>query len=258
MTAALDQTGATRLLAWAEGRHPEIALNGSRALGPFVAAYGAWATFAGGTVTLSPPKNIRLADATVRFRLTLDITLDVSRLIPDFCLPQACADVPFVGRVCIPPKPICIDWPSVTIPVSYSEAATFTADLTVEVHLQEGLWVAETVLLATPSVQIGSLDRLLQTIRAAADAVLRNLPYIGPLLGKALDALIGSVSGALGGTLGSIITAVVGGTRFRLYEHSATLSVPIDGTPITVTLDQVQVDVVASDENELVLGIDVS
>jgi hypothetical protein len=258
MTAALDQTGATRLVAWAESQYPEVNANGTRPLGPLSVDYTVRATFEGGTVTLSPPRNLRLAGAVTRFQVRLSITLDVSRLIPDFCLPQVCVNIPLIGRVCVPPTRVCIDWPSVTIPVSYTDTATFTVDLRAEVRQENGSWVADTVILGTPSVQLGVLTGLLQSIRNAADAVLRVLPYIGPLLAKALDNLIASISGSLGGVLGSILTAVIGGTRFELYRQPTTLTVVVDGTGVSLTLDSVAVDVVASDENELVLGIDIS
>ena len=62
---------------------------------------------------------IRIVDLRVDWDLDLSFGIDLSVVLPDFCLPQVCIDIPCVGEVCTPK--ICVDWPTITVPVSFGD-----------------------------------------------------------------------------------------------------------------------------------------
>jgi hypothetical protein len=109
--AALDEQGANTLLDTAIGAIPPQSKSGSGSLGPFVASYSVVATLTNGDVDLIPPDIIRLVDLRVDWDLDFSFGFDLSSILPDFCLPQICIDIPCVGEVCTPR--ICIDWPTI-------------------------------------------------------------------------------------------------------------------------------------------------
>ena len=122
--AAIDEAGANDLVQDAQGALGTLSDSGSGNLGPFTANWSASATFSGGSADLIAPNIIRLADVRMDYTVSFSFAFDLSSIIPDFCLPQVCINIPFIGRVCTPR--ICIDWPTVTIPVSHSSFVKFT------------------------------------------------------------------------------------------------------------------------------------
>src|SRR5438445_7154708 len=155
ITAAVDEQGANDLLDAAIATMGTQSKTGSGSLGPFVANYTVQATLTNGTVDLIPPDTIRIADLRLDWDLDLSFGFDLSSILPDFCLPQVCIDIPCVGEVCIPPVAICIDWPTITIPVTHSDFVKFTGDFGLSVNLVGGQWEIDAVLLAIPSLQLG-------------------------------------------------------------------------------------------------------
>src|SRR3954452_23550482 len=116
ITVAADETAATELVHDAETTLGTISRSGSGSLGPFTASWSASASFSGGVIDLITPNVIRITDCQMNYSLSFDFSFDLSSILPDFCLPQICIPIPFIGDICTPE--ICVDWPTISIPVS--------------------------------------------------------------------------------------------------------------------------------------------
>src|SRR5215203_2924253 len=259
--AAVDEGGANDLLQDAEATLGTLSDSGSGSLGPFTANWSASATFSGGTADLIAPNTVRLTDVRMDYTVSFTFSFDLSSIIPDFCLPQVCLDIPFIGRVCTPK--ICINWPTVTIPVSHSSFVKFTADFNPTVTLSGGVWKVDVVAAGVPFLQLGpAAAAIILAIGAAAALVLFAIPFIGPVLaiaGAAITAAIG-VAGVLG-LLGPILSPFVAGLRFTVYEQPQLFEILPAAPPdaaVNVTLTAITAAVVSTDEDELVLNVDFS
>jgi hypothetical protein len=263
ITAAVDEQGANKLLNTAIAAIGTQSKSGSGSLGPFVASYSVQATFTSGTVDLIPPSTIRIADLRLDWSLSLSFGLDLSTILPDFCLPQVCVDIPCVGEVCTPT--ICIDWPTISIPVSFSDFLKTTVDLQPVVTLSGGIWKVEAKLLGVPNLQFGATSAaLLLAIGAAATPVLLAVPFIGPFLALAVDAILAAIAIAgVTGFLGPIITPFVSGLMVTIYQQPQQFQMlPAEG-PVDPKVDFV-IDTIGAavahngTEDELVLTADIS
>ncbi|HYZ47354.1 MAG TPA: hypothetical protein VE567_00505, partial [Sphingomonas sp.] len=183
--AALDEGGANTLLDAVIGLLPARSASGSGNLGPFVASYSVTASLVNGDVDLRAPDIIRLVDLQVNWHLNLDFGIDLSSILPDFCLPQVCVDIPCVGTVCTPR--ICIDWPTITVPVSFGDFVRATGDFRLAINLAGGVWKVEAEIVGLPSLQFGATTALLlAAIGAAVTPILLAIPFIGPFLAIAV------------------------------------------------------------------------
>jgi len=259
--AAIDEGGANDLVQDAEGALGTLSDSGSGSLGPFTATWSASATFSGGTADLIAPNTIRLTDVRMDYTVSFSFSFDLSSIIPDFCLPQVCVDIPFIGRVCTPR--ICINWPTVTIPVSHSSFVKFTADFNPSVTLVGGVWKVDLVAAGVPFLQLGpAAAAIITAIGAAAALVLLPIPFIGLVLAIAVAAITAAISiaGVLG-LLGPILSPFVTGLSFTVYEQSQVFEVMPAVAPdaaVNVILTAITAAVVSTDEDELVLNIDLS
>jgi hypothetical protein len=262
-TAAADEVAATKLVSIAQGELGTQSASGSGSLGPFNASWSASASFSDGTVDLIAPNVIRIANCDLNYSLSFTLSFDLSDILPDFCLPQVCVDIPFIGRVCVPPTQICIDWPTISIPVSHSGTLKFTADFNPNVYQSGGDWLVDLVIVSVPFLQFGPQAALiLAAIGAAASLALLAVPFIGPFLALAVAAITAAIGIAgLTGFLGTIITPFVQGLAFNIYRQPQTLEV-VPATAVdpavTVTLDAIAARVDSTDEDELVLTADIS
>lgn len=261
ITAAADETAATSLVLAAETALGTVSKSGSGSLGPFTATWGASANFSNGTVDLIAPNVIRLTDCLMNYALSFSFSFDLSSILPDFCLPQICIPIPFNGKLCTPK--ICVNWPTITIPVSHSGTIKFTADFSLNVHLDSGNWLVDLVIVGIPFLQFGpAAAAILAAIGVAAALVLAPIPFIGPLLAGAVLAIT-AVIGIAGvtGLLGPILTPFVSGLTFNLYSQPQIFQVLPPAAPdpaVNVKLDSITAAVVSSDEDELVLTVDIS
>jgi len=261
--AALDEKGANKLLDKAIADMDPLGDSGSGNLGPFVAGYSITATLTNGDVDLIPPDTIRIVDLRLDWSLDLSFGLDLGSILPEFCLPQVCVDIPCVGTVCTPE--ICVDWPTITIPVSFSDYLKATVDLQLAISLVGGQWKVEAVVLAVPNLQFGPTSAaLLAAIGAAATPILLAVPFIGPFLAMAVDIILAIIAIAgVTGFLGPIITPFISGLRIGLYEQSQVFEVLPATSPVDPKVDIV-IDVVKAEvqhnglEDELVLTADIS
>ncbi len=250
--AAADQTATTHLLHDAEVNLGTLAKSGGGSLGPFVATYGASVSFNGGNVNLLPPDVIQIADLQIHYALHLSFGLDLNDFLPSFCLPRIC-----VFGWCTPR--ICISWPTVTIPVSFSDNALLTADFSVVPVLSSAQWNVNVVIDSVPLLQFGlGTGALLLAIGAALPIAVGWVPFIGPLLvllGETVLAAIGLAG--VTGLLGDILTPFVSGLSFTVYKQPKLFPVLPSSGPndpeVDITITALGAVIQASDKNELVI-----
>jgi hypothetical protein len=263
ITAALDETGANQLLDTVIGLIPPQSQSGSGSLGPFTASYNVVATLTNGTVDLIPPDIIRISDLQVNWNLTLGFSFDLSSIIPDFCLPQVCIDIPCVGEVCTPK--ICIDWPTIPINVSFGDFVKATGDFRLNISLGGGVWKVEAIVVGIPNLQFGATTAaLLAAIGIAATAALLPIPFIGPFLAIAVNGILLAIGIAgVTGLLGPILTPFVSGLKIPIYQQPQAFQVlPYESAvdpKVDITLDAITCVVAQNGaEDELVLTADIS
>lgn len=263
ITAAIDEQGANTLFDAALAAIGTQTKSGSGTLGPFVAGYTVQASFTNGDVDLIPPSTIRIADLQLDWQLSLSFGIDLSTILPDFCLPQVCVDIPCVGRVCTPR--ICIDWPTITVPVSFGDFLKATVDTQVQVALTSGQWVAEAKLLGVPNLQFGATSAaLLAAIGLAVTPILLAVPFIGPFLAVAVNLILAAIAIAgVTGFLGPILTPFISGLTIEIYRQPKVFEVlPAESAidpKVDVTIDAITVAVAHnSPEDELVLTAAIS
>jgi hypothetical protein len=260
--AAADEGAATKLVQTAQGLLGTLSETGSGTLGPFTASWGASASFSGGAVDLRSPDIIRIVDCDLNYNLNFSFSFDLSSIIPDFCLPRICVNIPFIGRVCTPR--VCIDWPTITIPVSYSDAVRFTADFRLNPRLVGGNWLIDIEIVDIPSLQLSpAAAAIIGAIGVAAAAILAPIPFIGPFLAGAVLVLTAAIGIAgVTGFLGPILALFVSGLTFTIYQQPQVFEVlPASSAidpQVTINIDDLDASVQSTDEDELVLEAEIS
>lgn len=260
--AAVDEGGANDVLDSAIATLPPQSSSGSGNLGPFVASYGVTATLVNGDIDLRAPDIIRVEDLRLNWTLNLSFGIDLSAILPDFCLPQVCVDIPCVGRVCTPR--ICIDWPTITVPVSFSDFVKATGDFKLDISLSGGVWNVQAVIVGVPNLQFGATTALLlAAIGAAVTPILLAIPFIGIFLAVAVDTILALIGIAgVTGFLGPILTPFISGLKIPVYKQNQLFEVlPAESAidpQVTIKIDQIGAEVRSSDEDELVLLADIS
>lgn len=262
ITAAIDEQAAEKLLDTAIGLVVLPPANGTGTLGPFTATYNASASLSPGDVDLIAPGTIRIDDFRLDWSLGFSFGFDLSSFIPDFCIPQVCIDIPCVGRVCTPG--FCVNWPTLTIPVSFSDFVQASADFGISITQTSGVWRVEAVVQSINSLQFGlTTAALLAGISLAVTPILLAIPFIGPFLAIAVNAIIAAIGIAgVTGFLGPILTPFVSGLRIPIYDQpvifealSATSAID---PAVFINIDDVKAFIISTNEDELVLTIDIS
>lgn len=262
ITVAIDEQAADQVFDTAIGLIPTQSASGSGNLGPFFATYSALASFAPGDVDLIAPGTIRIENFRVNWSLNFSFGVDLSDILPDFCIPQVCVDIPCVGEVCTPE--ICIDWPTITVPVSFSDFVVATADFGISITQSGGFWRVEAVVQGVPNLQFGATTAaLLAAIGLAITPILLAIPFIGPFLAIAVNAiLLGIGIAGVTGFLGPIITPFVSGLRIPVYNQPVTFQALAAAGPadpaVFITLDDVDAFITSDTEDELVLTVEIS
>ena len=258
---AADETAASNLVHAAETTLGTVTQSGSGSLGPFNTSYSASASFSGGMIDLIAPNVIRVTNCQLNYALGFSLSFDLSSILPDFCLPQICVRLPWIGRVCTPR--ICIDWPTITIPVSHSGVINFTGDFSLNVHLSGPEWLIDIVVVGVPFLQFGpAAAAILASIGVAASAVMLLIPFIGPFLAGAVLVLTAAIGIAgVTGLLGPILTPFVSGLTFNIYKQPKLFQVLPPALPdpaVNINLDAITAVVASSNEDELVISVDIS
>ncbi len=260
--AAVDETAANSLLDTGIALIPAQHANGSGNLGPFVASYAVSATLVNGDVDLIPPDVIRIVDLRVNWSINLSFGIDLNSFLPNFCLPQVCVRIPCVGRVCTPR--ICISWPTISVPVSFSDFVKATGDFRLNIALVGGNWEVSAIILGVPNLQFGATSALLLVaIGAAVTPILLLIPFAGPFLAVAVNAiLLGIGIAGVTGLLGPIITPFVSGLKLPIYKQPQLFEVLPNESAIdpavTIVIDAIAARIENAGEDELVLSADIS
>lgn len=99
-------------------------------------------------------------------------------------------------------------------------------------------------------------------IGVAITPFLLAVPFIGPFLALAAAILAAIGIAGVTGLLGPILTPFVSGLTFTVYKQPQLFNIlPAAGAfdpAVNVNLDAVNAEVMSSDENELVLTVDIS
>lgn len=262
ITVAVDEAALNQIFDSVLTSTPPWSAAGNSALGPFFVNYSISASLASGDVDLVAPQTIRMDNVRLNWNVFFSFGIDLSDILPDFCLPRVCVDIPCVGTVCTPK--ICVDWPTISIPVSYGDFLKLTADLGISISLAGGTWRVEGVVQGIPNLQFGAATAgLLAAISAAATPLLLAVPFIGPFLAIAVNAIVLTigVAGVLG-FLGAILSPFVAGIRIPIYSQPQLFQILAADGPndpaVQITLDAVSTVITSDNEDELVLEIDIS
>lgn len=260
--AAVDEVAATTLIHDAEATLGTLARSGSGSLGPFTASWSASASLQQGVIDLISPNVVRVTDCELHYSLGFSFAFDLSTIIPDFCLPRVCIPTPF-GDLCTPK--ICIDWPTITIPLNYSDMVRFTADFTLDVRSVGTEWLVDVVIVGVPALDLSAAAAtILAGLGLAAAAILAPIPFIGPLLAVVVAAITSIIAIAgVTGLLGPILSLFVAGLRFNVYKQPKHFEVLPSGGAVDpavyINLDAISALVDGSGgEDELVLSVDIS
>jgi hypothetical protein len=262
ITVAIDEAAADQVFDTAVGLIPPQSASGSGNLGPFIASYSAVATFAPGDVDLIVDDTVRITDFQVNWTLNFSFGIDLSEILPDFCIPQVCIDIPCVGEVCTPR--ICVDWPTITVPVSFSDFVRATADFGIVTTQTGGNWKVEAEVQGVPNLQFGATTAaLLAAISVAITPILLAIPFIGPFLAIAVNAILLLIGIAgVTGFLGPIISPFISGMRIPIYEQPINFQALAAAGPndpaVFIRLDDVNTVITSDGEDELVLTVDIS
>lgn len=260
--AAIDEGGANTLLGDAIQTIGTLTTSGNRSLGPFGASYNLSGHFTSGAVDLIAPGTVRIDHLRFDWHADLSFQIDLNSFLPHFCLPQVCVHIPCVGRVCTPK--ICLSWPTIPISVSFGDFVEATADFGIDVALNAGNWKVQIVVQNVGRFQFGpGTAGILLLIGAAITPFLLVVPFIGPFLAIAVNAILAVIGIAgLTGFLGPIISPFISGLKIPVYEQAKHyLAVPASGAndpDVFVELDSVTADIRHSNEDELVLSVDIS
>jgi hypothetical protein len=262
IVAVADETAATNMVRAAEAALGPQSRSGSDSLGPFTVGWNASATLANGNIDLISPNVIRIANGELHFTVGFSLSIDLNSFLPNFCLPRVCVRIPFLGRICTPT--ICISWPTITIPISHSGVVTFTADFSLNPHLVGSNWLIDLVILGVPFLGLDAVSVLILTaIGTAISLAALAIPFIGPFLAAAVALITATIGvAALTGLLGAILTPFISGTTLTIYNQPRLFPVlPASGAldpAVNVNLDAITAAVQSTDEDELVIGVDIS
>lgn len=257
ITLAADQTAVTRLLHDAETLLGTLSKSTSGSFGPFFAQAGASVSFSGGTVNLTPPNTIEMANVSLNYALSLSFGINLGDFLPNFCIPQVCVNIPCIGQVCTPQ--ICITWPTISFNFNYSDSLQFTADFEVLPHLQGGDWIIDVRILSIPALDLSAAAAaILAAIGVALGAAVASIPFIGPLLGVLVAAVLGAIGIAgITGLLGPLLTLFVAGLTFTIYKEPAIQQVlPVAGPhdpAVSIDVTALAAVVQQTDKAELVV-----
>lgn len=260
--AAADENAATKMVHIGQTLLGTVGDSGNDNLGPFNANWGVSVSFSGGSVDLREPDIIGITNCSLNYNLNFNFAFDISDIIPDFCLPRICIRIPFIGRICTPR--ICINWPTINIPVNYSDTLLFSSDFRLVTSLNSAQWEIDIEIVGVPLLQLSpAATAILAAIGLTAAAILAGIPFIGPFLAVAVLAITAAISIAgITGLLGPMLTPFVAGLRFNLHTLSQQFEVLVATSAIdpqvAVRVDALSASVQSSDEDELIIEAEIS
>jgi hypothetical protein len=256
LVVAVDQ-GTVNSLVAAEETDLQLGPNTvTRNFGPFFVSGSATGWIPQGTVTLVPPNILHIANFQFKYRLGASFGIHLDDFLPTFCLPRVC-----LFGFCTPK--ICVDWPDITVPFSTTGLVTTTADLRIDIYLDNthNQWNVDAVLLGVPSADLSAqAAALLGVIEVAITAALLLVPFIGPFLSAASVVIFSFFDvAALAGFLGDILSLLLSGLRMNLIKQdklAKLLDADASGPypALKASIDNLDGTIASSDKTELVLS----
>jgi hypothetical protein len=254
---AADMAATDTLVRTAPFSGPDVNSTGGN-LGPFgaqITARGAFVEI--GSLDLIPPNIVQFVKWKVHYDLEAVLTIDLNRILPEFCLPQVCVDLPFLGEVCTPR--VCVSWPTISFPVSASSpGAEFTAKFEINVRREvDGRWAIDLVFKDLQQFELnGDAKILIAAILFVLHIALAAVPFIGPLLAFAIDLIAATLGIAIvARRLDLLIRPILRGRRFTIYRQPRTLQLLAENPPldpaVTVQLTDLGADVHVSGATKL-------
>jgi hypothetical protein len=261
--AALDETGANKLLHDAISAFNPPPDSGTESLDVFQVDWTVSVSLSGGSIDLIPSDTIRIEDLHLDFSVDLTFHLNLND-IGEICIPESISWAPW-GFIYTPE--VCFTLPNVTFDtISHSGWAEFTADFHPQVTLTAGVWRIDAVVDSIPSLQIDPATVLaIQTaLLAVAVPALTAAGPFGWVFIPVVVTLINTLGvAAITGLLGPLLTPFVSGLTLPVYDQPQLFEVvpaagPVDPA-VNVTLDNVSAAIDGSGgEDELVIGVDIS
>ena len=260
---AADEGATNSLVTAALATFGSMSDSGTGSLGPFDANWSASASLGGGSVDLRTPDVVRMQNMALNFTVGIGLSIDLSDILPDFCLPRICVTIPFIGRVCTPR--LCIDWPTIQVgPISHSGNLHFTSDFRALASLDGPDWRVDIEIVDIPNLQLDAISALIVvSLTTAVSLALLAVPFIGPFLAAAtfaIGALIGIA--AVTGFLGPILSLFLSGLKIPVYHQPQIQTViPASGAndpDVQIRIDSLAASVASSNEDELILTANIS
>lgn len=260
---AADEAATNSLVTAALSTFGSMSNSGTSSLGPFDANWTASASLNNGSVGLREPDVVRMQNMVLDFTVGIGLSIDLSDILPNFCLPQVCVNIPFIGRVCTPR--LCIDWPTISVgPISHSGNLNFTSDFRALASLDGPDWRVDIEIVDIPNLQLDAVSALIVvSLTTAVSLALLAVPFIGPFLAAAtfaIGALIGIA--AVTGLLGPILSLFLSGLKIPVYHQTQIQTViPSSGVndpSVKVRIDNLAAAIASSDEHELILTANIS
>jgi hypothetical protein len=261
LTAAIDENAATRIIHAAESQLGTITRSASSAIGPFAATGTLHAQLSGGNVHLIPPDVIRVASVTLSYSVQLAFALDVNQFLAPLHVGPWTIQIKigwFEFTFTIPG--FTVNWPTVTVPIAFSNAIAVGADFKLSTHLVAARWKVDLVAFGVPSLNVSAAGAIaLAAVGAGLTVALSAIPGIEPFLTSTIAAIQGTIA-LTGATslVAAILTPLVAGLTVTIYDQPRRFQVLAAKSPIDpavfIDLAQVETRVIAnSDEPELVL-----
>jgi hypothetical protein len=122
---------------------------------------------------------------------------------------------------------ICITFPTISVPLSFSSSASVSADFGLEVTLISGDWVVDVVIQRVRNLDLGTAATtlLLTAIGSAISLALLAVPFIGLVLAVAAAAITAAFGVTeVTGLLGAVVNLFVSGLSCEVYRHAQTFA----------------------------------
>lgn len=263
LLVAVDETAATNMVRAGQTFLGSMTRSGTSNIGPFGTTWTATANLVGGAVELQEPDIIRIANMTMNFSLGFSFEIDLSDILPDFCIPQVCLPIPFLPDICTPE--ICVNWPTIDVgPINHSGDVDVTGDFKILTTLDSTHWNVDVEIVDIPNLSLDAVSTgIIVLITASVALALLAVPFIGPFLALATGVLAATFGvAAITGWLGPILSLFLAGLTFPIYRQPAVQEVLPSSGPFdpsfAIRLVNLDASVQSSDEDELILIADIA
>jgi hypothetical protein len=263
IVTAIDEPGSTILFHALSAQAGTLTTSGSSALGPFDFNYTIDATIHSGSVDLIPSSIVRLKDLIVDWQLKGELGIDLNTILPQLCLPEIHITWK-KWHLVITITWNCYSWPTVAVPFQLNDSSHATTDLQLIVRSDAANWYVLAKLQYVPQLTFGlSTATVVAVIGAAVIAAVAWIPLIGPFLAIVVAAATLAVIGAgLSGWLGPLLTPLLQGHEYMIYQRPRLLQLLPQQSPIDphvlMSIKLVEATIINNGEDELVVSVDLA